>query len=100
LIFQSEKMLKENGDKVPAEAKTDVESALTEAKSKLDSEDKDVLTAAREALEKKFHKMAEELYKNVGAQGADAQAGASAGQGPKSSKDDVVDAEYEEGSPN
>jgi molecular chaperone DnaK len=99
LIFQSEKMLKENGDKVPAEAKTDIESALVEAKSKLDSEDRDVLVAAREALEKKFHKMAEELYKNVGAQGATAQPGAT-GQGPKASKDDVVDAEYEEGSPN
>lgn len=100
IIFQAEKMLKENGDKVTADVKSDLESALAEAKSKLESEDKDVLVAARETFEKKFHKMAEELYKNVGAQGATAaDTGATAGAGTKSSKDDVVDAEYEEGSP-
>ena len=99
LIFQSEKMLKENGDKVPAAAKSDVESAITAARSKLDSEDKAVLTAAREELEKRFHKMAEDLFKSAGAQGPGATAAPGATPGAaKGGKDDVVDAEYEEGS--
>ena len=102
LIFQCEKMIKESGEKVPAAVKSDVEAAIVTAKSKLESEDKEVLTAAREELEKRFHKLAEELYKNTGEQpgasAADGSAGA-AGPGGKASKDDVVDAEYEEGSP-
>jgi len=102
LIFQCEKMIKESGEKVPAAVKSDVEAAIVTAKSKLESEDKEVLTAAREELEKRFHKLAEELYKNTGEQpgasAADGSAGA-AGPGGKASKDNVVDAEYEEGSP-
>ncbi len=103
LIFQCEKMIKESGDKVPAAVKTDIEAAIVTAKGKLDSEDKDVLTAAREELEKRFHKLAEELYKNTGAQpgatAADGSAGAAGPGGKAAGKDDVVDAEYEEGSP-
>jgi len=108
LIFQSEKMLKENGEKIPAAAKQDIDTALADAKSKLDSDDKDVLVAARENLEQKFHKMAEELYKNVGPQGggaggpsAEAGAGgqAAGNQAGSQSGENVVEAEYEEGSP-
>ena len=101
LVFQCEKTLKESGDKVPAAVKADIESAVAAAKTKLDSEDKDVLTAAREDLEKRFHKLAEELYKTAGATAGDASGaeGSASTAGAKSSKDDVVDAEYEEGSP-
>jgi molecular chaperone DnaK len=102
LIFQCEKMVKENGEKIPAALKGDVESAIAEAKGKLSSEDKATLVAAKEDLEKKFHKLAEELYKNTGAapgaDGATADASGKAGS-TGGSKDDVVDAEYEEGSP-
>lgn len=101
MIFQAEKMLKENPDKVPEAMKSDIEAAVVEARAKLDSDDKTVLEAARTSLETKFHKLSEELYKNAGAQaqqpGADA-AGGPAG-GSTKSKDDVVDAEYEESSP-
>ncbi len=99
LIFQSEKMMKENGDKIPAESKADLESVLAQAKSKLDSEDKEVLTKAREDLEKRFHKMAEELYKNAPGGQAAGPGGPQPGGESTKSKDDVVDAEYEEGSP-
>jgi len=98
LVFQAEKMLKENGEKVPADIKGEVESALSEAKSKLDSTDYDTLVKARENLETRVHKIAETIYKAAGAaqgaaQGAGAEPGTSAGAG----KDNVVDAEYEEG---
>ncbi len=104
LIFQAEKMVKENGDKFPEASKADVEGALATAKTKVTSEDKSVLVQAKEELEKSFHKMAEELYKNGGsaqqqAGGPGPGAGQAPGGDPKKSKDDVVDAEYEEGSP-
>ncbi len=100
LIFQSEKMLKDNGEKIPASVKAEIESELTKAKAALSSDDKNTLETARQDLEKKFHGMAEELYKNAGAQGAGAEGAPNAGgaAGSKSPKDDVVDAEYEEGS--
>jgi molecular chaperone DnaK len=100
MIFQAEKMLKDNADKVPDSMKSDIESAVAEARTKLDSDDKSVLDAARTALESKFHKLAEELYKNTGAQQQGASgAQESAGGGSSKKDDNVVDAEYEEGSP-
>jgi molecular chaperone DnaK len=99
LVFQAEKMLKENGDKAPAELKTEIESALSEAKSKLDSNDYDTLVKARENLESRVHKLAENIYKAAGAaSGADAAQGGAQGAGaPAGDKGNVVDAEYEEG---
>ncbi len=104
LIFQAEKMVKDNGDKIPEDGKKDIEEAVVEAKKHLESEDLDILVKAKEDLESKFHKMAEELYKNAAPQGAEAGA---AGAGPEAAGeaggstggDDVVDAEYEEGNP-
>ncbi len=100
LVFQAEKMLRENADKVPAELKAEVESAVSEAKTKLDSPDYDTLVKARETLETRVHKIAETIYKAAGASaGAAPGEGADAG-GPSSgtnSKDTVVDAEYEDG---
>ena len=104
LVFQAEKMLRENGDKIPPQVKTDIEAEMAKAKSALETDDKEVLESARQALEKKFHSMAEELYKNTGAAPGAAPSGGAGGgtgaSGAKSSKDDVVDAEYEEGSSN
>jgi molecular chaperone DnaK len=95
LVFQAEKMLKDNADKVPADIKTDIESAVSEAKTKLDSDDYDTLVKARENLESRVHKLAENIYKTAGA--GDAQQGQSAGQQSSAGKDNVVDAEYEDG---
>lgn len=96
LVYQAEKMIKENGDKIPAALKSEVETGLTEAKSKLTSDDPAVLTAAKEAFEGKMHKLAEAVYKQ-----ADGKQGATAGDaaGSSNSADDVVDAEYEESNP-
>jgi len=100
LIFSTEKSLKDAGDKVPADVKSDVESALSQAKSKLDSSDLKELQAAKENLESKSHKLAEVLYKQAGAdQGAGAGAGADAGGagGSRPQHDpNVVDAEFED----
>jgi molecular chaperone DnaK len=99
LVFQAEKMLKENGDKAPADLKAEIESAVSEAKSKLDSGDYDTLVKARENLETRVHKLAELIYKSAGATAGDAgQAAGAPGTGPTTSdKGNVVDAEYEDG---
>jgi molecular chaperone DnaK len=103
MIFQVERMLRENGDKLPADVKSGIESELTSARKVLEtqSEDKTALEAAVTALEQKAHKLAEEMYKGAGAGGPQPGAqGPGAGAGPQggsqgSSKDGVVDAEFE-----
>jgi molecular chaperone DnaK len=98
LVFQAEKMLKENGDKAPAELKAEIEAAVSEAKTKLDSGDADTLVKARENLESRVHKLAEIIYKAAGATGSEAgQAGAPGAGAATADKGDVVDAEYEDG---
>ena len=101
LVFQAEKMLKDNADKVPADLKTDIETAVSEAKAKLDSDDYDTLVKARENLESRVHKLAEIIYKTAGAAagGEKGQDSADAGAASGSPKDNVVDAEYEDGGP-
>ncbi len=97
LIFSTEKSLKDAGDKVPADVKSDLESALTAAKSKLDSNSPEELKTARETLEQKSHKLAEILYKQASAdQGAGAGQGPGAGQGQAQHDPNVVDAEFED----
>jgi molecular chaperone DnaK len=102
LIYNMEKMLKENGDKVSTEAKEPVEAALAEAKGHLDSEDVAVLKAAHEKLTGASHKLAEELYKAQPPEGGDDAGGDGSAAPPPSDEakkddgDDVVDAEFEE----
>jgi molecular chaperone DnaK len=99
MVFQTEKMLKDNGDKVPAEMKSEVEAALAEAKSKIESEDHETLVKARETLETKVHKLAEVVYKSSGASAGATSSDSSDQSSNTSSKKDsnVVDAEFEEG---
>jgi molecular chaperone DnaK len=98
MVYQAEKMLKDNGDKIEADLKTEVEQAITDARGKLDG-DLETLTSAKAEFETKLHKLAEVIYKQTGAQpGAEgAQPGADA-SASDSSDDDVVDAEYEDSS--
>ncbi len=108
MIFASEKMIKDGGDKISADAKGEVEKAIIEAKTKLASENIDELKAAVEMLQTASHKMTEEMYKTGAAQGAP-EGGPEAGAGPQgepgpdaagannAKKDeDVVDADFKE----
>jgi molecular chaperone DnaK len=100
IVFQTEKNLRENGDKLPAEMKSALESELASARSVLETkaEDKEALEAAIASLETKAHKLAEEMYKNAGAQqdqGAPNADASSSNQTNSKNKDGVVDAEFE-----
>ena len=105
MVYNVEKMLKENGDKVSGSDKTDVESALADAKKTLEgSPSAEELNASRDKLTAASHKLAEAMYKQGAAAGADASAnGAANGTGPfagepastEAKKDEgVIDAEY------
>ncbi|MFA5582800.1 MAG: molecular chaperone DnaK [Bacteriovoracaceae bacterium] len=97
LVFASEKAMKDAGDKMPADKKTELEGAINEAKTKLTSESLDEIKAATERLQNVAHSLAQFMY-----QGADAGAGAGTGEQAgsadekKKDGDDVVDADYKE----
>ena len=97
MVYQAEKTLKDNGEKIPKDLKAEIDSAISAAKGKLTSDNLDVLKAARTEFESKLHKLTENIYKNAGAgASADPHQGAQA-SGASSAKDDnVVDAEYED----
>ncbi|HEX7353509.1 MAG TPA: molecular chaperone DnaK [Mycobacteriales bacterium] len=90
LVFATEKFLAENGEKVPAEAKTDVESKLSDLKGALGGSDVAAIRTAADELSRASQAMGSAMYS--GASGAAAAGGADAGAGT-TADDDVVDAE-------
>jgi len=104
IVFQVEKHLKEAGEKLPADMKSELEAELKNARTTLETkgEDKDALQAAISSLESKAHRLAEEVYKNASGQGSGAAPGGATGHegtpgGQKDAKrDGVVDAEFEQ----
>ena len=95
MVYNVEKMLKENGDKISGSEKSDVESALAEAKSTLGgTPGASELNAAREKLTGASHKLAEAMYKsNSGAPTDGATAAEGVAEEPKK-EEGVIDAEY------
>ena len=98
LVYNVEKMLKEGGEKVDAADKSEVETALADARKMLEGEhDTADLTVAREKLTTASHKLAEALYKaNAAAATAPTDGdAAAAGTADEAKKDEgVIDAEY------
>ena len=96
-VYQTEKTLKENGDKIDASSKETIEKAVEELKAVKDGEDAEAIKAKMEALQQASHKLAEAMYQQSQA-GAGAQAGPETSSEPKNDKkdDDVVDADFEE----
>ena len=90
VLHSSEKALAEHGDKVSAEEKSAIESALADLKGVMEEGDAEVIKTKTQALIEASMKLGEAMYK---AQAGDAEAGAGAEQ-PQD--DGVVDAEFEE----
>ncbi|MGW1835839.1 molecular chaperone DnaK [Streptomyces sp. BBFR2] len=95
LVYQTEKFLKDNEEKVPAEVKTEVEAAVGELKEKLKGEDSAEIRTATEKVAAVSQKLGQAMYADAQAAGADAGAAGAAGAGAGEAKadDDVVDAE-------
>ncbi len=96
MVYQVEKMMRENGDKISGGERGEVENALGDAKKALESGDHKSMQTARDRLQTASHKLAEAMYKAAAPPNADATA-QPGGEQPKSEakKDDgVIDAEY------
>ncbi len=101
LVHATEKTLKENGDKVPADAKSPVESALADLKGVLAGDDVGQIRAKSEALAQASMRMGEALYKTqqTPPPGGGPQPGQGAGAGGQAGgagDEKVVDAEFQE----
>src|SRR5882762_10296171 len=98
LVYNVEKMVKDAGDKVAESDKTEVETALADAKKTLSgTPNAGELNAAKDRLTTVSHKLAEAMYKATAASASATANGASAGTGvPEEPKKDegVIDAEY------
>jgi len=100
MVFQSEKQLKEYGDKIPAEKKTAIESALTELKAAHAAKDLEKIATALTAINAAWSAASEDMYKatqgqpdaGAGASGTNAQQNA----GQSNTTENVTDVDFEE----
>ncbi len=92
LIFQTERQLKEYGDKIAADKKQPIEDALAELKKVYEAKDIDNLDAATEKLNTVFQAASEDMYNAANPQGG-AQGGEQAESNPT---DEVTDVDFEE----
>ncbi len=102
--YQAEKLVKEQGEKIDAAKKTDVEAAIAKVREDLKGDDNEKLKASFEALNEKIQAISIEMYKAAaakaeagqGAEGAGAGASEEPGHEPKSKPEgDVIDADFE-----
>ena len=96
MVFQTEKMLKENGDKLPAEVKTEAEAKLADLKTAVQSGNVDDIKAKQEALSQVFEKMYQAAAAAQQAAGAQPGPDAGANNQQKPGDDGVVDADFKE----
>ncbi|HXR98468.1 MAG TPA: molecular chaperone DnaK [Terriglobales bacterium] len=101
LVYNTDKMLRENREKVSSSDAEAVEAGLAEARKALEGSDVAAMNAAKDQLTAATHKLAEAMYKNASAAGpapgADGTGPGAAGAGPtdgEAKQGDVIDAEY------
>ncbi|MDQ3144097.1 MAG: Hsp70 family protein, partial [Pseudomonadota bacterium] len=95
LIHSTENQLKEHGDKVTPEVKTEIETAIAEAKTAVEGGEPEAMTAKTEALANAAMKLGQAIYEQQQAPPA-GEAGADATAEAKPGEEEVVDAEFSE----
>ena len=97
MVYQTEKTLEEMGDKLPAEDKGSVETALNKLKETLKGTDTEAIKAATEELTRAFYAVSEKLYAQQGGQPGPDMGGANCGGdcGSCGTDPNVVDADFE-----
>ncbi|MFA5565083.1 MAG: molecular chaperone DnaK [Acidimicrobiia bacterium] len=93
LVYQTEKVLREQGDKVEGDEKAKVEASLAELKEALAGSDLDAIRTGTEALMTASQSFTQRLYEQAAADQSAGEAGGGTGAGDAPSDDDVVDAE-------
>ncbi|MDF2386108.1 molecular chaperone DnaK [Nostoc ellipsosporum NOK] len=96
LIHTTERQLQENGDKVDAGLKAEIEAAVAEAKAAVDGGDADEMQAKSQNLAQVAMKLGQAIYEKQTAEQASPQAGAGAAAGSETGGEEVVDAEFSE----
>ena len=99
MIFQTEKQLKELGDKIPADKKAPIEAALGKLKEAHKSQNLDAIDAAMKELNDAFHAASQDMYNAANAAQGGAQADPNCGAGGcgnQNAGDNVQDADFEE----
>ncbi|MCC8172321.1 MAG: molecular chaperone DnaK, partial [Parabacteroides sp.] len=103
MIFQTEKQLKELGDKLPADKKSQIEAALNKLKDAHKAQDISAIDTAMNELNTVFHAASQDMYNQGGAQAGGAQGGADfggqqAGNAQQNNQNDggVTDVDFEE----
>ncbi len=99
LIFQTEKQMSELGDKIPADKKATIESALAELKDAHKMQDINAIDKAMETMNTAWQAASQDIYQgsqNGGAEGGAPDFGAGAPKEGNNANDDVTDVEFEE----
>jgi molecular chaperone DnaK len=91
LVYQSEKTLREHGDKLDAASKSAIESSIAKVKSASEGSD----TAAIKSAASELAQAAQALAQHMSADNSGPQAGSASSSGPGGSDDNVIDAEFE-----
>jgi molecular chaperone DnaK len=103
LIYDTERSLKELGDKVPSDVKLEVENAVAAVRSTMETGDPDTLKSKNEELRQASYKLAEILYRSTGGGDAGEQTGPEGSYSPDgegeaaettAEQEDVIDAEF------
>ncbi|MFZ4626898.1 MAG: molecular chaperone DnaK [Blastocatellia bacterium] len=99
MVYQTEKTITDNREKIPVGLISEAESAVAEARKVVDSNQSEQYSAQLENLNRVSHRVAEALYQQQASAGATPSAeaeaaGASAGASTATASDDVIDAEY------
>ena len=95
-VFQTEKFMKENGDKISADKKAEVEKAIEPVKEALKSDNDEQIKSAMEKLNEAMQAAATEMYSKAQPEGQahQQQAGSEQPKGEKQADGDVIDADY------
>ena len=97
MIFTTENFLKDNGDKIPADQKSGIESALQQLRDAHKSGDVAAIDTAINNLNTVMQAASQQMYSQAGGQQAGPQSGADAGQQEQPKQDDTIqDADFEE----
>jgi len=95
LIFATEKLLRESGDKLSPEDKKKAEDALKELEKAKNSESKQEIEAAIEKFQRQFHEISMKLYQQASPSGAQTTSSSDSKEEKKEKGEKVVDGDYE-----
>lgn len=94
-VFQADKLIKENEDKIAEPLKSAIQTAKNDLQTALQNEDVSDLSVKIEALMQALSKAGEEIYKNANAAAASGETNSSSNDSKKKEDPNIVDADYE-----